>query len=70
MKAVDQDDDFYAMFGRDLDSQDLRTTLNVEAHWDWRNPLIVLPLGILLIVIAGVILAFWRFVQALVTPPG
>jgi hypothetical protein len=57
MNTVDQTDKRYAMFGRDSDRHDSRSTLDVEAHWDWRNPLIVLPLGILLAVIIGVILA-------------
>jgi hypothetical protein len=56
MRVVDQTDDRYAMFGRDSDRHDPRPTLDVEAHWDWRNPLIALPLGVLLIVIASVIL--------------
>jgi hypothetical protein len=56
MNAVDRTDDRYAMFGRDSDRHDSRSTLDVEAHWDWHNPLIALPLGILLIVIVGVIL--------------
>ena len=44
MKAVDPADDRYAVFGRDADRRDSHSTLDVEAHWDWRNPLIVLPL--------------------------
>lgn len=59
MKVVDQPDDRYAIFGRDPDRHDARSTLDVDAHWDWRNPLIVLPLGLLLIVIVGVIALLW-----------
>jgi hypothetical protein len=32
-----------------------RNPIEVEAHWDWRNPLNVLPLGIVLLVVAALV---------------
>ncbi len=32
-----------------------RNPIDAEGHWDWRNPLNVLPFGILLIVLAALV---------------
>lgn len=49
-------DDRYSVFSGERALNGSRNPITVEGHWDWRNPLNVLPLGIGFLVVIGVVL--------------
>jgi hypothetical protein len=48
-------DDRYGVFSGVRAPNGSRMPIDVRAHWDWRNPLNVLPLGVIAIVIAALL---------------
>ncbi len=47
--------DQYSVFAGGRAQNGSRNPIDAEGHWDWRNPLNILPFGIVLIVLAALV---------------
>ena len=45
----------YGVFAGERTPNGSRNPITAEGHWDWRNPLNVLPIGIIAIVLAALV---------------